>query len=84
MHAITANDLKVGGITSLEKGLQDEPEAVITVRGKERYVVMKLEQYHYLRELELDAALQEAKQDVREGRVTNETVDAHVQRVFEA
>jgi len=34
MHAITANELKTRGVIALEDGLQDESEAMITVRGK--------------------------------------------------
>ena len=56
---ITANDLKTKGIACLEESLANQPEAVITVRGKESFVVMKIEHYHYLREMELEAALYE-------------------------
>ncbi|MDX8396676.1 MAG: hypothetical protein R8K22_09700 [Mariprofundaceae bacterium] len=84
MHAITANELKIRGVVSLEEGLRDEPEALITVRGKEQYVVMKMEQYHYLREMELEAALLEAKRDVAGGQSVIENAEAHVQRVFGA
>ena len=48
---ITANNLKTKGIACLEENLADKPEAVITVRGKECFVVMKIEHYHYLREM---------------------------------
>ena len=41
---ITANELKTKGITCLEENLANQPEAIITVRGKERFVVMKLDQ----------------------------------------
>ena len=65
---ITANELKTKGIACLEENLADNPEAVITVRGKECFVVMKMENYHCLREVELEAALYEAQQDVAAGR----------------
>jgi prevent-host-death family protein len=58
---ITANDLKTKGIACLEESLADQPEAVITVRGKGSFVVMKIEHYHYLREMELEATLYEAQ-----------------------
>lgn len=38
MLAITANDLKTKGIPVLEYSLANQDEAVITVRGKPRYV----------------------------------------------
>ena len=75
---ITANELKTKGIACLEKNLADNPEAFKTVRGKEFFVVMKIEHYHYLREMELEAALCEAQQDVAAGRFTKVSVDHHV------
>ena len=82
MQAIAANDLKIHGVSLLEESLQAEAEAVITVRGKEQYVVMRVEQYHYLREMELEAALLEARRDVSNGDVIRESAEAHVNRVF--
>lgn len=79
---ITANDLKTKGIACLEESLTDKTEEIITVRGKESFVVMKIEQYHYLREMELEAALYEAKQDMAEGRLSKESIDQHVDDVF--
>lgn len=79
---ITANDLKTKGIACLEESLADKPEAVITVRGKECFVVMKIEHYYYLREMELEAALYEAQQDRGAGRFSKDTVDQHVADLF--
>lgn len=83
MKIVTANELKTCGVTSLEEGLKDHPELMITVRGKEKYMVLSLEHYHYLREMELEAALFEARQDVASGKTIRESAEAHVQRVFE-
>ena len=73
---ITANELKTKGIACLEENLADKPEAVITVRGKECFVVMKIEHYHYLREMELEAALYEAQQDVAADHFTKDNIVA--------
>ncbi len=81
MHAIVANDLKTRGVSALEEGLQRENEAIITVRGKEKYVVMRVDHYHYLREMELEAALLEARQDLADGNVIRESAEAHVNRL---
>jgi len=83
MNAIAANDLKTRGISSFEEGLKDASELMITVRGKEKYVVLKLEQYHYLREMELEAALLESRQDLAQGKAIKESAEAHVQRIFD-
>jgi len=78
---ITANDLKTQGVASLEQGLKDDLEATITVRGKERFVVMRIEQYHHLREMELEAALAEAKRDIQAGKFIKESAVDHVSRI---
>ncbi len=68
MFAITANDLKTKGIPILENSLANQDEAIITVRGKPRYVVMTIEHYDHLRDCELEAALHEVKADLAAGR----------------
>ena len=81
MNTNAANDLKTRGVSALEEGLLVEPEVVITVRGKEQYVVMHLEQYRYLREMELEAALLEVRRDLENGDFVRETAEAHLARV---
>jgi len=81
MNTIAANQLKTRGVSALDEGLQNEPEAMITVRGKNQYVVMRIEHYHYLREMELEAALLEARRDIENGDVIRESAEAHVNRV---
>lgn len=84
MSTIAANDLKTRGVTSISEQLAKAPEAFITVRGKNRYVVMDIEHYQYLRECELEAALLEARQDIKEGRVVTESVAEHIKRLTDA
>jgi len=81
MNAITANDLKTRGVSALEESLLVEPDAMITVRGKNKYVVMHLEQYRYLREMELEAALLESRRDLENGNFLRETAEEHLDRV---
>ena len=82
MASITANDLKTRGITSIEEALKERPEAIVSVRGADRFVVMELSQYHYLRECELEAALAQSRVDIREGRYVKESAQAHVARAL--
>ena len=81
MQPINANDLKVKGIAAIESALADQPEAIIAVRGKERFVVMDIAHYHYLRECELEAALAETRADLAAGRMVQETPEAHLARL---
>ena len=81
MSHISANDLKTKGISAIESQLNEHSEAIVTVRGKERYVVMDLAHYHYLRECELEAALSETRADMEAGRVVRESPEAHLERI---
>ena len=81
MNTITANQLKTKGVTVIQNNLSKNHELVITVRGKEKFVVMDMKQYNYLRECELDAALHQAKTDYKEGNYITENVEAHIKRI---
>ncbi len=81
MPYISANELKTKGISAIEALLAKQPEAVISVRGKERFVVMDMEQYHYLRECELESALAQTRKDLTEGRFVKQSAEAHLTRL---
>ncbi len=81
VNNITANQLKTEGISAIEKHLAVDRELVITVRGKEKFIVMDMQQYNYLRECELDAALHEVRADYEAGRFVAESVEKHIQRI---
>lgn len=68
---IGANDLKVRGLKAIEDQMEHNDEVSITVRGKVKYVVMKVEKFDELREYELDGALLDARNDIKEGKCTN-------------
>ena len=73
MGSISANDLKVRGVATIEASLAEASEAMISVRGKNRYVVMDVEHYQYLRECELEAALSQSRADMTAGKFVIET-----------
>ena len=81
MSSISANDLKTKGVSAIEASLERQPEAVISVRGKDRFVVMNIAHYHYLRECELEAALAQTHADLAAGRFVKGTPEAHVKRI---
>lgn len=78
---ITANDLKTKGVTVLADETADGAEVIITVRGKNKFVVLPIEKYNYLRECELEAALLESKKDIKEGKFVKESVEKHIKRI---
>ncbi len=81
MSTISANDLKTKGVKAIEEALATQPEAAVSVRGQIKYIVMSGEQYQYLRECELEAALAESKADLDAGRYVKETVAQHIRRI---
>lgn len=82
MAHITANDLKTRGIAAIEASLAGgRSEAVVSVRGADRYVVMDLAHYQHLRECELEAALAESRADIAAGRFVVETPSQHMARL---
>ena len=78
---ITANDLKTKGVSMIEEETAEYGEAIITVRGKVKFVVLPIEKYNEFREYELLAALDESRKDIEEGRFNIESVEDHIKRV---
>ena len=81
MNNISANELKTKGVSAIQAVLDQQTEAVISVRGKQRFVVMDVAHYQYLRECELSAAIIESKADIAEGRFIKEPAEAHLVRL---
>ncbi|WP_340123254.1 type II toxin-antitoxin system Phd/YefM family antitoxin [Methylobacter svalbardensis] len=81
MTGISANELKTKGVLAIQTALEHQTEAVISVRGKDRFVVMNLTHYQYLRECELTAALVESNEDRAAGRYVKESAEEHLARL---
>jgi len=81
MTHISANELKTKGVAAIEATLSEHTEAIVSVRGKDRFVVMDIAHYHYLRECELDAALAETRADLAAGCMVTESPEAHLLRL---
>lgn len=84
MSHLTANDLKTKGIAAIEAALAEHSEAIVSVRGKDRFVVMDIAHYNFLRECELEAALAETRADIAAGRFVQESAAKHVKRIKSA
>ena len=81
MPHIPANNLKTKGVSAIEAMLATQPEAVITIRGKERFVVMDMDRYHYLRQCELESALAQTRADIVEDRFVKGSPESHLARL---
>lgn len=81
-NQISANDLKTKGVSAIESVMSEEmPEAMITVHGKVKFVVMPIEAYQHYRELELSSALEEVRRDYEAGRYTTESIAEHIRQL---
>ena len=78
MTILAANELKTRGVSALEASLQQHDEVVISVRGKNRYVAMGIAHYNRLRELELAAAVAEARADYEQGCYETLDIAQHI------
>jgi prevent-host-death family protein len=81
MVYVSAGELKRKGISLLDDVVSEQGEAIITVRGKNKYVVLDMNAYNRFREFELEAALIETKKDLAEGNFIEESVEDHIKRV---
>lgn len=81
---ITANELKIRGIAAIDEATSDGDEAFISVRGKNRFVIIPIEKYNHLRECELESALRDSKEDLKKGKYFQESVENHIKRITRA
>lgn len=75
---IVANELKTRGVGVFDDALKHNDEAIITVRGKSKYVTVSLERYNHLRECELEAALLEVRAEIKAGKGRVMSADEHL------
>lgn len=78
---ITANDLKIRGVSAIDELVSDNIGVVITVRGREKYVILPIEEYNQLREYELEIAIQESKKDIDDGKYYSGSIEEHLNRI---
>ena len=78
---ITANDLKVKGVSYLDGLTKKYREIFISVRGKNRMVVLPIEEYERLKEADLEMAVREAEADYNKGKYVSESAEKHFKRI---
>ncbi len=83
-NTISANELKTKGISAAEFYLKKGLETIITVRGKEKYVMVTKDEYTRLRECEIFAALAQAEEDIKKGKFYEGSVEDHFKRITNA
>lgn len=81
---VSANDLKIKGVSIIESMLEKLDEVLISVRGKNRYVVINMKRYEYLRECELEQAYRDVQKDIKNGDIKTQTVSEHIKELKDA
>jgi PHD/YefM family antitoxin component YafN of YafNO toxin-antitoxin module len=81
---ISANDLKVKGVSLLDNLFSTLDEVLISVRGKNKYVVVDMARYEYLRECELEQAYREVQADIENGKSKVITAEEHIKALDDA
>ena len=78
---VTANELKTRGISYLDGLVKKYREIFISVRGKNRFVVLPIKEYERLKEADLEKAIREAEDDYRKGKYVSESAEKHFKRL---
>ncbi len=81
MNYVTANELKRNGVSVVKEAIAEYGEAVISVRGKNKYVIVDTETYNHLRECEILAAWAETQEDIKAGHCVVESTEEHLARI---
>ncbi|QQR54979.1 type II toxin-antitoxin system prevent-host-death family antitoxin [Candidatus Peregrinibacteria bacterium] len=83
-NTLTAQELKTKGTQILKERTKRFKEAVVSVRGKNTYVVLTIEHYNHLRECELEAALAATEKDISEGNFKIKSIEDHIKELRHA
>ena len=81
---IPANELKIKGVSLIENMLEKLDEVLISIRGQNKFVVVDIERYNYLRECELERALKETKEDIVNGNSRVLSANEHFKELDDA
>jgi PHD/YefM family antitoxin component YafN of YafNO toxin-antitoxin module len=77
-NIVTAQELKTRGMSVLSAKTRKFSETFITIRGEKSFVVLTIDQYNYLRECELEAALKESEADLAAGKFAVKSLEDHI------
>ena len=60
-------DLRNRGVKAIDEEISEKGIATLSYRGKAKYVIINVDEYEKLRELELMLAYSKAKEDIQKG-----------------
>jgi PHD/YefM family antitoxin component YafN of YafNO toxin-antitoxin module len=78
-------DLRNRGIKAIDEEIKMQGIATLSYRGKPKYIILEMDEYEKLREMELMMALKGAMEDIKNGKVevvkTNEDLNDHLKEL---
>jgi len=78
---ISANTIKTKGISFINKFIKNKNEVIVSVRGKKKYVILPIEEYEHIRDLEIEQAIKQAEDDYNNNRYIAESAEEHFKRI---
>jgi PHD/YefM family antitoxin component YafN of YafNO toxin-antitoxin module len=78
---ISANTIKTKGISFINKFIKNKNEVIVSVRGKKKYVILPIEEYEHIRDLEIEQAVKQAEDDYNNNRYIAESAEEHFKRI---
>lgn len=78
---ISANTIKTKGISFINKFIKNKNEIIVSVRGKRKYVILPIEEYERIRDLEIEQAIKKAEDDYNSNRYVAESAEEHFKRI---
>ncbi len=79
---ISANEVKIKGVSVFEQMFEKFSEVIINVRGKNKYCVIPFNEYEEFRAYKLDKAYKEAIEDINENKY-NTDMEQHFKDIEE-
>ena len=78
-------DLRNRGIKAIDEEINKKGIATLSYRGKPKYIIIDIDEYEKLRELELMLAYSKAKENIKKGNFeiikTEKEVDNHIEEL---
>lgn len=84
MNTVAVSDTQLIPLIALiESGLKKTPELMISIEGKNRFVIMEVEHYQQLQEIQCLTAWQESKYEITQGAFHTD-INQHIGKIRQA
>ena len=77
---ITAQQIKTRWTAIIDEQMKNSNELFLSVRWEPKYVIINMNTYNKYREVELENAILETKQDIRSWKFSSD-IDSHIKEI---